>query len=513
MSNHLHRGETHVKAWSGYWWPMKDEHDTINIYDDGGPLAKYDQYCVAAGMTNPHALEFERWLNWSDGRLEAATGQKTFWWGHCNGWAAAASLEPEPTAPRQVAGIRFGIGDQKGLLTVVHNADPNDIIRGLGLNDAHIFHQLLLQSIGREGRAIICDTKLDPIDPQTGQQTREVWNYPAYRYECSYNQIGAGTWDVTTQVWFANDAVHPDFVGTKNWPVDGQPKVYTYRITGNQENPATGVWIGTSVNDHPDIIWRPQPLSVQNALEEQVPGSSQSRFHPARRKVIYSIIAGEVYRPSEADRHADARLNLEWVVTPQEREAYPPPMNHGDFWRYSVSHLDSGGRWSKPFLASVEVVGWVGAGREDYVLEVGTVEEGGHMHVRHVVYMDAKTRVLSSRAPYNNGYAYTLHRDPKTGGYRRSEDPSLWDNSPLRLLISQMPYAWERAGHEPVKNQRVAALGERPVPVRVLKVGKGDQIWADHTVTSPKGNVRGFWLVARLDRISAQLVDLGHKDE
>ncbi len=29
--------------WSGWWWPLLDSRDP-NLYDDGGPLEKYDAY-------------------------------------------------------------------------------------------------------------------------------------------------------------------------------------------------------------------------------------------------------------------------------------------------------------------------------------------------------------------------------------------------------------------------------------------------------------------------------------
>jgi hypothetical protein len=511
MSDILTKGEAHGTAWSGYWWPMREDPSAGNIYEDGGPLDKYDLFCVASGLTNPRARDFEKWQHWSDERMERATGQKTSWWGHCNGWAAAAVLEPEPTTPRSVATIHFGIGDQKGLLTVVHNADPVDVIRSLGHSDAHVFHQLLIQSIGRERRGVIFDTKLDPLDPETGQSQREVWNYPAYRYECRYQARGDSTWDVTASVWFASDFVPPDFVGIKNWPVDRQPKVYTYRIHGSRERPTAGVWLDASVKDHPDLVWRPQPLSVQNAVEEERPGGSQTRFHPVRRRVVYGIIAGQRYTPTAVDRQLDAALDLSWEVTSEEQAGYPPPIQAGDFWRYDVSHLDSGGRWSRPFRIQIEVVGWT-PDRKDWVIEISTLAGGAEKHVRHVVYLDQATRMLSSRAPYDNGYAYSLRQDPEQGGFTRVEEPALWENSPLRRLMSQMPYAWERAGMEPVRPVKIEALGRDPVPTRTLKVGVGQQVWADHTVHSTQGNLRGLWLISRLDRISAEIVEWGHKD-
>lgn len=516
MSDVLLRGEAARPAWSGYWWPMlsgESRAGNRNLYDEDGPLDKYDAYCVAIGLPNPRAKEFEKWRYWSDTRMEQATGHTSYWWGHCNGWAAAAVLEPEPTAPRVAQGVQFAIGDLKGLLTVTHNGDPVDLIRKLGPSDAHLFHATVIQSIGIDRRGLIFDTKLDPIDPKTGQPMREVWNYPSYRYECDYQPAGEPeTWDVTMRLWFADDGVFPDYVGTKNWPVEGQPKVYTYRIQGDQQNPSAGTWIGDSEKDHPDLMWRPQPLPVQNAAEDQDPGSSQTNFHPALRSLIYSIVAADGRAPRPVERQKLGGLDQSWIVTEAEAAAYPPPLSVGDFWRYRVAHRDTIDNWTRPFVAHIEVVGDQG---EDWVLEVGAVhkpEDGSDIiPERHVIYVDKATWKLSERAPYPDGYAYTLRQDKVTRGFDRTDAPPLWASSPLRRLLTQMPYAWDRAGMEPVKGEAIKALGTKPVPARRLPVGEGQQVWADHTVTSPRGNVRGMFLVAQLEKVYAELLDYGHK--
>ena len=126
-----------------------DRDDYMNLYDEGGPPDKYDEYCVASGLPNPRSKEFEGWRHFADKRLENATGYTAFWWGHCNGWAAASVLENEPTTAREVKGITFEVGDQRDF-DGGHNGDPVDVIRKLGDDDAHLFHAMLVQSIGSE---------------------------------------------------------------------------------------------------------------------------------------------------------------------------------------------------------------------------------------------------------------------------------------------------------------------------------------------------------------------------
>jgi len=512
MSDYLNRGAAADVAWSGYWWPMFSSHDRddyMNLYDDGGPLDKYDQYCVASGLPNPRSKEFEGWRHFADKRLENATGYTAFWWGHCNGWAAASVLENEPTTTRTIKDIEFEIGDQKGLLTVCHNGDPVDLIRRLGESDAHLFHAMLIQSIGKDKRGLIFDTKLDPIDPKTGEPIREVWNYPAYRYEFLYTDVGSQSWDVTAQVWFANDAVEPNFVGVKNWPIEERPKVYTYRITGSKEHPVSGYWTGGSRLDHPDLMWRPQPLAVQNAAESRDPGSSQTNFHPTLRTLVYSICAGEPATVSQTIHNKYKGLDLNWVVTPEEQAAFPPPLSVGDFWRYSVTHQDTIGNWTRPFILHVELVGW---DKDDWVFEVGAVHQGDIIPERHVIYYSKQTRQLSDNSPYPGGYAYTLRQDIESGAFTRSNDPALWENSPLRRLLTQVPYAWDRAGMEPVTQITLKALGQKAIRCRKLAVASGVQTWADYTVSHPRGNLRGMFLTADLDKVNAQLIDFGHKN-
>lgn len=516
MSDYINSGEAERPAWSGYWWPMftsQERRDYRNLYDEDGPLSKYDQYCVAIGLPNPRSKEFEAWRNFADSRTEHATGYKAFWWGHCNGWASAAVLEEEPRAPHDIKGIRFAIGDIKGLLTVVHNGDPVDMIRALGDRDAHLFHATVIQSIGKERRGLIFDTKLDPIDPATKKPLREVWNYPSFKYECTYAEVasssGAPSYDVTMNLWFADDGVQPDFVGTRNWPVHGKPKVYTYRITGDRENPTSGYWTGSSTQDHPDLMWRPQPLTVQNAAEERDPGGSQTNFHPTLRSLVYGIAAGQAADPSEVVKNKLRSLDLHWQITNEEKGAYPPPIAAGDWWRYQVSHKDTIDQWTRPFLLHVEVVGWEG---DDWVFEVGAVHQGDVIPERHVIYYSRKTRLLSENSPHAGGYAYTLLQDKETRVFKRTVSPALWENSPLRRLLSTLPYHWERAGAEAVERVHLVALGREEIPVRQLPVGIGAQLWADHTITHPRGNIRGMFLVAELDRIHAELIDFGHKD-
>src|SRR5207237_1280794 len=96
------------------------------------------------------------------------------WAGHCNGWAAAALLEPEPTAPVQVGDVTFSVSDLKGLLSDYHFADTALWLYGGGaggLDPADFHRQLVRWLVGQQQGMVV-------VFNPGGE---EIWSYPAYR--------------------------------------------------------------------------------------------------------------------------------------------------------------------------------------------------------------------------------------------------------------------------------------------------------------------------------------------
>ena len=109
----------------------------------------------------------------------APTGEG--WWGHCNGWAAAAILTQQPDASRTITvggqDIAFTTADQKGLLTEMHlgvsahlfgsrygtsaSDDVSDLTPGA-------FFTLVGHFLGDRGVSLVVDS----------EATEAVWNYP-----------------------------------------------------------------------------------------------------------------------------------------------------------------------------------------------------------------------------------------------------------------------------------------------------------------------------------------------
>ena len=113
------------------------------------------------------------------------------WWGHCNGWAAAAILTDEPRESKTVdimgQQVAFTTADQKGLLTEAHysqysrfygaryNGEEDDI------SDLHppAFHQIISFYLKEQGVPFVFDTTAGDA----------VWNYPAWAAEVEMTEV------------------------------------------------------------------------------------------------------------------------------------------------------------------------------------------------------------------------------------------------------------------------------------------------------------------------------------
>ena len=115
------------------------------------------------------------------------------WWGHCNGWAAAAILTNEPTEEIEVEigehKIPFTTADIKGLLTESHysvesrffgeryNDEDDDVS---DLSPAH-FHKLITVFLKEEQVPLVFDT----------DAKEAVWNFPAWKADVVIEQISS----------------------------------------------------------------------------------------------------------------------------------------------------------------------------------------------------------------------------------------------------------------------------------------------------------------------------------
>ena len=202
--------------WVGYWWPYTANGIASGRYAGGySPAGKYD---AARGLRT----QAQSWEVVNHGaRVRGVQG----WWGHCNGWCAAAALFPEPVESQKVNGIRFDVGDQKALLSeasmevsadfygnrVDWSSDWNtpkydDVIPAQ-------YFLVLTNYMGKLGQTVL-------IDRYTGDQ---VWNQPlaGYRFEYPKPEDYLGVDPrapnvhrilLTSTIWWGRDDVDPNAV-------------------------------------------------------------------------------------------------------------------------------------------------------------------------------------------------------------------------------------------------------------------------------------------------------------
>lgn len=236
--------ELDAKPWSGWWWPAS-EGAGPTFFGPDSPLDKYDRYVTAATGDDPATRSWERQTIFYPGAS---------WAGHCNGFAAASLLEPEPTEPRQMLGVTFSVGDQKGLLTDYHFGDGAAWSYGDGDVSPADFQRALLDWMAGSHKGFVLT-----FDLGGGQ----VWSYPVYRFDATWgpDPLVPDVWHVTSTVWMADMDVPVNFVGTKPYP-GPQGQTFEYTLQGDPRNPTDGSWTGGSGRGrfaHPGRIWYPEP--------------------------------------------------------------------------------------------------------------------------------------------------------------------------------------------------------------------------------------------------------------
>ncbi len=249
--------ETPVRPWNGFWWPnryaaMISGAATLRLDpplsywpDWDGFFSPFEKYAQAVGENsrgNLYTWEYNHHYN----------PQAESWEGHCNGWAAAAVIEPEPREPGEMESVFFRIGDKKALLTEMHQADPFFKLFDSNTDDAAMFHEVLVQYVKTLGKPLIVE-----IDPG-----REVWNYPCYKYEMSWSDEGNRR-HVALTIYLAMDNESPDSTSLNSTPVS-----YTYDLILDGDTIVGGEWTGDSISFHPQYLWFPTDRHAANPFLE-----------------------------------------------------------------------------------------------------------------------------------------------------------------------------------------------------------------------------------------------------
>ena len=218
--------EASAIPWSGYWWPLTKGGLATGADYRGhpAPLEKYE--LLTSGTSGGDSI------NWYLKRYYDSDAVS--WGGLCPAWARAAMSEAYDILPSSEDNIIFRIGDKKGLLVLCRDGD--EVVRGYASSDPIDFHRWLLTYIKDQGVAFTADLSHGP----------EVWYYPIYRYDMNTTSVGSYR-HVDVTIYYATDAVHPDYIGTKTMTAR-----YTYRLELENGSVVDGEWTGKSVDFHPD---------------------------------------------------------------------------------------------------------------------------------------------------------------------------------------------------------------------------------------------------------------------
>jgi hypothetical protein len=316
--------------WAGSFYAYSTNGTAIGIkgsfrskgHEELSPIYKYDQLFNGAGKP---ATQFEK-ANHSCDHLEGETKQSCQgWWGHCNGWAAAALREREPRKTVIYKGETLEVGHVKGILSelwlstnsyFVGNTNkskktgewifnPNDPdYKAFWDVTPKQFFFIFANQIGVQQVGVV-------IDRFTGD---EVWNQPVAGYRVlpirpqdigvkEVNGKKLNYADLRMKIYWADDDVYENHVSKKfdinatrdeeyeDSPADeytarlvkfkmffdqplqingdgtrvlNKPKVVHAGLWAEQENQE----YGDADQGHPDFIWQPiNPYIVNSGYE------------------------------------------------------------------------------------------------------------------------------------------------------------------------------------------------------------------------------------------------------
>lgn len=204
------------------WWDTADGKRYTALQDE---IKTLSTDLEAITLTIDTATEYEVF---SHGSMQFGVQS---WFGHCNAWAAAAIMEPEPRHDVTVDGITFTAGEVKALLTETW-MELNSSFYGTRNEDHEseegraevsyrditpaAFHILFADQIGRRDKSFV-------IDRFTGS---EVWNQPVVAYRSKAEALYSGT------TGLERDIVYTEYSGAAGKEVKrGKKTVFPVLVT------------------------------------------------------------------------------------------------------------------------------------------------------------------------------------------------------------------------------------------------------------------------------------------
>jgi len=232
LYNRYRYASPEIVPWAGNFFPYSEQGTAVKLDASGepfkhgrSPMESYEFISQNFNQAYNWEIEHHNCKNY-EGKTKKSCEA---WWGHCNGWAAAAIKEKEPRNSKLVGGQEISVADQKGILSELwlasyslnagltdKDSKTRNWIHDHHLNDDRYkkfwditpkaFFLILTNYIGAMKTGVV-------IDRFTGD---EVWNQPLVGYrmlpigsqDISKIQEGGKTyWSMKIQIkiFWAND--------------------------------------------------------------------------------------------------------------------------------------------------------------------------------------------------------------------------------------------------------------------------------------------------------------------
>jgi hypothetical protein len=240
------------------------------------------------------------------------------WYGHCNGWTAAAIRHAEPQHSVQRNGVTFTPADIKAMLAEIYIYNETvDLIQSNEAVNAGVFHAIITNWIGRGAHPL-------GVEKDPGE---EKWNYPLYAYSTSSAKRSDREVDVRMNLSYAN-STNGEY---QQSPRNSRYMSFHYRLNLNADGEIIGGYFyrGSSAIDMLWVPLRPKQgrqkgnergnpyVDVDKVLavwRDSVPAEERNKWPvidpPAEDRLAdISLIPGLVpvqEQPSAADQEAPA---------------------------------------------------------------------------------------------------------------------------------------------------------------------------------------------------------------
>ncbi len=230
----------HRVPYSGYIYPDRG----------GGTSSVMHKYDMAYNRGRTLASSWERWDTGPQRNATRPRGLFAFgarrvphWYGHCNGWTAAAIRHAEPTKSVRKNGVVFSPADIKGLLAEIYIYNETLNVAGSSYTiNPGTFHAIIGNWLGRGKHPI--GMEADPGE--------EKWNYPIYSYAYSHARRANNRVEVKVNVAYAKDTNGEYNESPRNRRV----KYFHYTLTLNQAGEINGGYFHRDSNVI-DLLWIP----------------------------------------------------------------------------------------------------------------------------------------------------------------------------------------------------------------------------------------------------------------